>query len=542
MHEHAATLLQDTVSDADADGVIVAMSGGVDSSTTAALAADALGTEHVFGLLMPTVENQSVNTLDAKQLASDLGIDHEMISLQPILGVFEQKLASEIAPGGDKYAVGNLAARLRMACAYFAANATSQLVVGTSNRSERLLGYFTKYGDGGADVLPLGDYYKTEVRTLATDLGVPSAIIEKPPTAGFWAGQTDEYDLGASYETLDRILETLVDEKHDVSATARILDIDPDRVQKYAWQVIQTAHKRSRPPTPTRYVPDSDPQPTFTTTRDEIAALADRLTTYIREYVRTTGAKGVVVNMSGGLDSSVATVLAVEALGSENVYGLHLPCHKGTDVGTVDPCSLVIDLGIDYTHVNIHPLVSEIEKQLPHHLTQTAGTRELGNLVARVRMACAYYAANTMSRLVLGTSNQTERWLGYFTKYGDGGVDLQPLGKLYKTEVWALARYLGLPEAVIDQPATAGFRAGQTDEDDLGAPYGTLDEVLACLVDGNLGMDRTASLLDLDIETVKQYAEWNIKTQHKRDVPPTPKSQATADQSTFFHEIELNFY
>lgn len=542
MRERATTLIQNKVDDANADGIVVAMSGGIDSSTTAMLAVDALGSDNVYGLLMPAAENHLNNTKDAHRLASDLDIEYKTVPIQPLLGVFEQTLAPALASGGDRYAVGNLAARLRMACAYFVANTTSKLVVGTSNRTERLLGYFTKYGDGGADLLPLGDYYKTEVRMLAENLDIPPKIIEKPPTAGFWDGQTDEAELGASYETLDTILHTLIDETHDVAAMDRLLDIDLTRIQKYASQVIQTKHKRSRPPTPTRIVPDNDLQPTFTTAQDRVADLAEQLTTFIEESVSAAGAEGVVVNMSGGVDSTVTTALAVDALGSSNVLGLHLPRHKGTDATTVDPGSLVPELGNDYTRRNINRLVSEIETHLPDDLVQTAGTRELGNLAARIRMACAYYVANSSSRLVLGTSNRTERLLGYFTKYGDGSADLHPLGSLYKTEVRALARHLDLPNAVVTQLSTAGFRTGQTDETDLGASYGTLDEVLACLVDGNLGIHQTAVELDLDIETAKQYAEWHLNTRHKRATPPTPKIYDMLNKSTYFHEVEINFY
>ncbi|WP_115795778.1 MULTISPECIES: NAD+ synthase [Halorussus] len=541
LRERAATLLRETVEDADAEGVVVNMSGGVDSSATAALAADALGADRVSGLLLPTAQNRAANTRDARQLAVDLGVEYDHVPLQSALDAFERSVGPKIAPGGDRYAVGNLAARLRMACAYFVANATSRLVVGTSNRSERLLGYFTKYGDGGADVLPLADYYKTEVRRLAGDLEVPDDVIEKPPTAGFWSGQTDESELGAPYETLDGVLRSLVDEDRDVPATARARDVDEGRVRQYAATVARTAHKRSRPPTPTRRTAAGDPRPTFASDRAGAARLADRLTESVREYVERADADGVVVNMSGGLDSSAAAALAAEALGPDRVYVLHLPCHKGTDAATVDPGSLATDLGIDYARVNVHPVVSEIERRLPTEVTRSAGTRELGNLVARLRMACAYYVANATSRLVLGTTNRTERLLGYFTKYGDGGVDLRPLGNCYKTEVSALGRYLDLPAEVLDQPPTAGFRAGQTDEGDFGIPYETLDRVLARLVDGDLGVARTADALDLDPEPVRRCAAWHLDTRHKRTVPPTPRRLETTDRPRYFHEVELNF-
>ncbi|MFC7138112.1 NAD(+) synthase [Halobaculum litoreum] len=148
-----------------------------------------------------------------------------------------------------------------MAACYFVANADDRLVVGTSNRTERLLGYFTKHGDGGADVFPLGEYDKGEVRALAAHLGVPEPIREKRPTAGFWDGQTDEADLGAPYETLDEVVAALADGAVGVRApdtVAETVDADPDTVVTQAARIRRTGHKRERPPAPGRPEADID--------------------------------------------------------------------------------------------------------------------------------------------------------------------------------------------------------------------------------------------------------------------------------------------
>ncbi|UIP01391.1 NAD+ synthase (plasmid) [Halobaculum sp. CBA1158] len=544
LRDRASALLRSVVDDADASGVVVGLSGGVDSSTTAALAVDALGADAVTGLLLPSDGSVEENLADAREVATDLGIDHATVSLTPAVEVFKRHVAPRIAPRGDEYAAGNFSARLRMACLYFVANVEDRIVVGTSNRTERLLGYFTKHGDGAADVAPLGEYDKTEVRALAEHLGVPSGIVEKSPTAGFWEGQTDEEELGAGYDTLDRALRAIVDRGEsptdaDSEPSSAGLDVDPTVVDTQLDRLRASAHKRSRPPTPSRTVRDPGSQPRFATDPEASAAVADAVAGFVRERVAAAGAEGVVVNVSGGLDSSVACAVASEGLGPDRVIGLHLPCHMADDMGTPDPGDLATDLGIDYARVNVRPLVSELEAAMPAELSNRAGTRELGNLVARVRMACAYYVANTTDRLVLGTNNRTERLLGYFTKHGDGGVDIQPLAGMYKTEVRALGRSLGLPDPVIDQEPTAGFEIGRTDEDALGADYDTIDAVLARLVDRDEGIARTASALGVDEATVRRFARLHAETGHKRSRPPTTENDRGDDR--YFHELELKF-
>jgi NAD+ synthase len=153
--------------------------------------------------------------------------------------------------GLDRVAAGNLQARLRAVYCYLAANRHDLLVLGTTNRSEYLLGYFTKYGDGAADVRVLADHYKTEVSDLARALDL-DAFAAKPPSAELWPGQTDEGELGAAYETIDPVLRSLVDEGRSVAETARLVDADEATVRRFAEMVAATEHKRSPPPTPGR--------------------------------------------------------------------------------------------------------------------------------------------------------------------------------------------------------------------------------------------------------------------------------------------------
>lgn len=242
--------LRNNVDDAGAEGVVVCLSGGIDSTLTAYLCVEALGAERVTALVLPCYLTDAVDTLDAHSVARDLGVEPTMVQLQPLLDMFEDTVAPAIGEELDRVALGNAIARLRMSVAYYAANVTGRLVCGTSNRTELLLGYFTKYGDGAADLRPLAGLYKTEVRALARHVGVPSTVVEKTPSAGLWDGQTDEAELGAPYGLLDVLLCGLVDEDLGVDGTAAELGIDPDIVREYAELYLNTEHKRERVPRP----------------------------------------------------------------------------------------------------------------------------------------------------------------------------------------------------------------------------------------------------------------------------------------------------
>lgn len=278
LERECGAFVHSVVEAADADGVVVAMSGGIDSTTAATLAAEALGPGSVYGLILPAAPNDTSNLYDAQRAAFDLGIQFRTVDVQPVVDALTdamdqeywlQQAAAVVAAGADAdvtlcdpigladgydEAVGNATARARMMATYFEANLRDRLVLGTGNRSELLLGYFTKYGDGGVDLLPLGGLYKTEVRRLATHLGVPTEIVEKEPTAGLWEGQTDAEELGASYETIDAVLRKLVDEDCGVERTAAELDVDRDLVCRFDSMRRRAEHKRRLPPTPATYV------------------------------------------------------------------------------------------------------------------------------------------------------------------------------------------------------------------------------------------------------------------------------------------------
>lgn len=188
------------------NGGVIGLSGGIDSAVVAYLSVRALGRDNVLGILMP-YGNQS--TEDAELVAKKLGIDYDIINIKPLVETFEKQAKYF----GGELPKGNLMARIRMCLLYGAANQKRRLVLGTTNKSEYLISYYTLWGDGGVDIEPIVQLYKTQLWELAKELGVPEKIIKKAPSAGLWEGQTDEGELGITYQNLDAILEGLIDQK-----------------------------------------------------------------------------------------------------------------------------------------------------------------------------------------------------------------------------------------------------------------------------------------------------------------------------------------
>lgn len=220
------------VEEAGARGTVVGISGGVDSAVAAALCQRACPGK-AYGLILPC-ESDPRDIADARLVAERVGIEWLTISLEEPYRALRQALPDGAVP---RLALANLKPRLRMIALYYFANARHLLVVGTGNRSEIHVGYFTKYGDAGVDLLPLAGLVKEQVRQLARYLGIPESIINKPPTAGLWPGQTDEGEMGISYAELDRYLltgqadpdvRTRIEQLHRASAHKRRLPAQPD--------------------------------------------------------------------------------------------------------------------------------------------------------------------------------------------------------------------------------------------------------------------------------------------------------------------------
>ena len=238
--------VQNKVSEANADGLVVGLSGGIDSTLAAFLACEAVGKENVFGIVMPSTTTPTEDKLHGTAIAQLLGINYKEIAIDSILNEFLSVTQLE----EDKLSIGNLKARIRMSIIYFYANSKNYLDSGTGNKSEILIGYFTKHGDGACDIEPIGDLYKTDVYQLAKYLEIPQEIIDKPPRAGLWNNQTDEDEIGMTYELLDKILYRNLEKDIDAKSIADELDIEVDEVNNIINRVYRNKHKSTVPESP----------------------------------------------------------------------------------------------------------------------------------------------------------------------------------------------------------------------------------------------------------------------------------------------------
>ncbi len=251
------------------------------------------------------------------------------------------------------------------------------------------------------------------------------------------------------------------------------------------------------------------------------AKVERKLVKFIKKKVHEAGADGVVVGLSGGIDSSVVTILCAKALGEKKVIAVTMPesdVTKSHDVA--DARDLAYKLGIEFRVVDISPIALYIRKALPDF--QVGATLPNANIRPRIRMLILYYYANLFNRLVVGGGNRSELKSGYFTKYGDGAADLLPIGSLYKTQVKQLAAHLGLPKQMIDKVPTAGLWKGQTDEDELGIPYEKLDMIYAGH-DIGLRPKTIAAVVGVPTDMVNSFIDREGKMAHKLKSPYTPK-------------------
>ena len=235
-------------------------------------------------------------------------------------------------------------------------------------------------------------------------------------------------------------------------------------------------------------------------------SLSDQIAVWLRERLAAAGADGFVCGLSGGVDSATAAALAVRAVGPERVLAVLLPCHSQPEDARL--ARLVAEtFGILTVTVDLCQSYDGLEAALPGSDHPLAAA----NIKPRLRMTALYYLAQSHNYLVLGSGNRTEIAVGYFTKYGDGGVDLLPLGDIYKTQVWELARQLGVPREVVERPPSAGLWPGQTDEGEMGITYAELDRVLAAVEAGD-----TSGVEPATLEKVRAMM---ARSEHKRRMP-----------------------
>jgi len=234
------------------------------------------------------------------------------------------------------------------------------------------------------------------------------------------------------------------------------------------------------------------------------------LTSFIRDAVETSGTQGVVVGLSGGVDSSLSAGLAARALGPERVHGFLLPYRTSSPESERDARAVAGHLGIPHRVIDISPMVDayfEVEPDAP--------AERRGNKMARERMTILFDQAKKLDALVLGTSNKTEILLGYSTVFGDNASSLNPLGDLYKRQVWQLAQHLDLPQSVVRKRPSADLWPGQTDEGELGFSYAMADEILYLMFD--LGLSpREVVLRGYDETVVERIVRLEQANRFKR--------------------------
>lgn len=244
-----------------------------------------------------------------------------------------------------------------------------------------------------------------------------------------------------------------------------------------------------------------------------------RISNFIRECVSESRASGVVVGMSGGIDSATSASLATEAIGKNKVLALLLFEDNSRDSSDYrDAKTMISKLQLKSREVSISPLVARFKNSL-----QKAGLRPsvltLGNIKARCRMVLLYSFANQNNLLVLGTGDRSEEEIGYFTKFGDGAVDLQPIAHLYKSQVKQLAQKLGVPSYIIDKPSSPHLWKGQKATDEIPIDYPSLDKIISFLYDKSMKRSDVATKLGVPRSVVNNVVQLHEKSVHKREPP-----------------------
>jgi NAD+ synthase len=254
------------------------------------------------------------------------------------------------------------------------------------------------------------------------------------------------------------------------------------------------------------------PSPTTDSTNE-----TKRIAEFVAENIRSSGAKGVIVGLSGGVDSAVAGALCIKSLGKEKVFALLMPSKNTPSSDLDDARELVRSWGVRSAEVGIDKVVSGLVG-----IAGIDGSRVAkANLQARVRMTILYYFANTLRYLVCGTGDRSEIEMGYYTKWGDGGVDFLRIAHLYKTQVRKLGAHLGIPSRIVEKPASPQLWPGHKATDELPLEYEKLDLVLYYLFDRKTGAGEAASGAGVSRRLVSKVLRMHRKTEHKRIMPPS---------------------
>lgn len=247
----------------------------------------------------------------------------------------------------------------------------------------------------------------------------------------------------------------------------------------------------------------------------DIKTAALRLTQFVTDFTGQTGFSRVVVGLSGGVDSSLSAALGVKALGAENVIGLIMPYRTSSPESERDALSVALQFGIKTEKIDISPMIDA------YFGNKEVSSVRKGNKMARERMSLLFDVAAREKALVMGTSNKTEICLGYATWYGDAACSFNPLGGLYKREVWEMARHFGLPRTIIEKNPTADLWPGQTDEGELGISYVLADALLYLIIEQGERSPIKLAQSGVDEKTIKMIVDRINRFAYKRTLPVT---------------------
>ena len=241
----------------------------------------------------------------------------------------------------------------------------------------------------------------------------------------------------------------------------------------------------------------------------DYASITETIEKFLSEQIEKQHAKGVILGLSGGIDSAVLAYICKRKL-KEKTLAIIMPDTSITPAETEDALKMISLTGIEHKLIDIKPIVNEYTMYLEPN------KKSRGNLRARVRTNILYYYANSKNYLVLGSSDKSEYLIGYFTKFGDGAADLTPIISLYKLQIREIAKYLGVPDNIISKKSSPHLWGDHEAEEELGVSYEEIDSILYCLVEKKLSVDETAKITQIDNSTIEKIYELNRNSEHKR--------------------------
>ena len=241
----------------------------------------------------------------------------------------------------------------------------------------------------------------------------------------------------------------------------------------------------------------------------DYASITETIEKFLSEQIEKQHAKGVILGLSGGIDSAVLAYICKRKL-KEKTLAIIMPDTSITPAETEDALKMISLTGIEHKLIDIKPIVNEYAMYLEPN------KKSRGNLRARVRTNILYYYANSKNYLVLGSSDKSEHLIGYFTKFGDGAADLTPIISLYKLQIREIAKYLGVPDNIISKKSSPHLWGDHEAEEELGVSYEEIDSILYCLVEKKLSVDETAKITQIDNSTIEKIYELNRNSEHKR--------------------------